>query len=51
MVEKKKGMKGPLPLGRIESWAEETKSTIAFVANNFKLGRSTSPDKDTSSGR
>ena len=44
IVEKKKGMKGPLRLRRIEIWVEETKSTIAFVTNNFKLAASTIAD-------
>jgi hypothetical protein len=41
IVEKKKGMKGPLRLRRIEIWVQETKSTIAFVTNNFKLAAAT----------
>ncbi|HEY3441585.1 MAG TPA: IS4 family transposase [Paludibaculum sp.] len=44
IVEKKKGMKGPLRLRRIEIWVEETKSTIAFVTNNFKLAAATITD-------
>jgi len=41
VVEPKKGMKGPLRLRRIEIWVQETKSTIAFVTNNFKLAATT----------
>jgi hypothetical protein len=44
IVEQKKGMKGPLRLRRIEIWVEETKSTIAFVTNNFKLAAATIAD-------
>ena len=44
IVEKKKGMKGPLRLRRIEIWVQETKSTIAFVTNNFKLAAATIAD-------
>ena len=43
-VEQKKGMKSPLRLRRIEIWVQETKSTIAFVTNNFKLAASTIAD-------
>jgi len=44
IVEQKKGMKGPLRLRRIEIWVQETKSTIAFVTNNFKLAAATIAD-------